>query len=961
MPRCSRCFRRLSAGSACPDDGTLAPASAPISEHEPPTLTDYVVGDVIGAGGFSIVYAGTAMRGGQPVAIKVAREASPVVQARFEREAAALCELAPPFVPGFVESGQLADGRPFLVMERLTAPTLADVLASTAAVMPLATCLRIADAIATALVAAHARGLVHRDIKPENVVIRPEGDACLLDFGLVGVIDRPLDDARLTRTGTVVGSVEYMAPEQIRGGRVGAAADIYAFGVMLFELVTLRIPFAGDRPTVEHGHLSLRPPLPSRLRPMPAALETLILDLLAKAPERRPTDLEAVRVQLSKLIGEDNRAPAPSGQNTVLATEGQRPVTLVHVGGALPLDQLRDLAARFGATIVRHRGADALVAVLPSAQTDPLSAAVALAREAVAHPGAHAVVHLGLALVRSSARGGVALYGRDVDKPTWLPRAPWHGALVTRAAADALGLADDDGSEFVAASGPIVAPEATAASSLVGRQRAAEHAVDVVRRAIRDRAPALCVVVGDEGMGKSTFAAHIAATAVHELRDVDVLRLAVRRPFATDAEQSLHQLLRALLGVDRVHVPRDPLALVAERLGNDVATTAGRGVLVALGWHDGVDASPRPEAIRDELRRAVASGLLHRASLRPVLVVVDDAQLADDATLEILEHACDTVKLPLGILLTCTSRFADARRAWGRRGRRVETVVLQPLAESDATVLAAQLLPAGTRVPAQVVARLASWSGGNPAVLVDLIGLLRREKIVRRHEGTNAWFIAADELDRLPPLPAAQWLASRELDSLAPELADLARVAAVLGLDFSIEELEAVQRVLQRAGFDRAMADAAAGLAQLVRERLLVGRSDGRFAFRRPSQREALFALVPDAIRTAIHEAAFRHWDSLSDSVNDRRARAAYHAAGSGHRDEARVHYSALAARAKARHDYVDAERMLTAALAHCEASDRFALLEERGAVRRFLTHYEEARADLTAARALAEKISDRV
>jgi tetratricopeptide (TPR) repeat protein len=344
-----------------------------------------------------------------------------------------------------------------------------------------------------------------------------------------------------------------------------------------------------------------------------------------------------------------------------------------------------------------------------------------------------------------------------------------------------------------------------------------------------------------------------------------------------------------------------------------------------------------------------------------VLVVLDDAQLADDVTLEILEHACEAEQLALCVVLTCTPRFVDARKTWTRRGRRVETISLHPLAESDAAALATRLLPPGTRVPAQVVARLAAWSGGNPALLADLIGLLRREKIVRRHEGTNAWFIAADELDRLPPLPAAQWLASRELDALSPELADLARLAAVLGVDVGAEELEAVQRALQRDGFDRAMAEATSGLARLARDRVLLERADGRFEFRRPAQREALLALVPDGLRSAIHEAALGFWDSIKEPATDRLARAAYHAAGCGRRAEARGHYATLAARAKARHDYVDAERMLTAALELSDEASRFGLLRERGAVRRFLTHYEEARADLTAARMLAEQLDDKV
>ncbi|MGE0396866.1 MAG: serine/threonine-protein kinase PknK [Kofleriaceae bacterium] len=950
MPRCPRCYRRLALGIACPDDGARLPLS-PAPSPARPAIADYVLGDVLGAGGFSIVYATT----NAPLAIKVAHDASPLANARFDREATALRTLASPFVPALVDSGRLDDGRPFLAMERLTAPTLADVLATANEPLPLAACVRIAERIATALAFVHARGFVHRDLKPENIVLRGD-DACLLDFGLVALPDRA---ASLTRDGTILGSAEYMAPEQLRAGVAAGPADLYALGVLLFELITLRVPFAGDRSAIEHGHLHLRPPLPSRVRPMPETLESLILDLLAKSPERRP-DLASVNARLSRaLAGDTARSPA---ERSLRAAEGQRPVTLVHVAGALPIDQLRDLAARVGASIVRHRGANALLAILPATH-DPLSAAIALAGDAATHPATRAVIHVGRALVRST-RHGVALYGRDVDQPSWLPASPWHGVVLTRAAADALGL-DADG-DFVPATS---LDERATVSSLVGRDAVVAHVHDIISRVVREATPALCVIAGDEGTGKSTLAANIVARARGNLDargdldarvrgdldgrgSLDVLRIACNRPGAT-AESSLQLLVRALLDVDD-GVPAEPLELVAKRL----PAAVGRSVVVAMGWLDGDDAA-RPGAIRDELRRAITAGIVHRASARPLVIVVDDAQRADDMTLEILERACETSSVPLCVVLACTARFADARKAWHRRQddrsarRRIDVVRLEALGEADAAALVGHLLPAGTRVPAQVVARLASWSGGNPALLVDLIALLRREKIVRRHEGTNAWFVAADELDRLPPLPAAQWMATRELDALAPELADLARIASVLGADLRVDELEVVQRTLQRDGFDRAMADAATGVAQLVRERLLVERADGRVELRRPAQREALLALVPDALRSAIHAAALRYWSS---QAGDHLARAAYHAAGCGQREVARAHYATLAARAKARHDYLEAERMLTAAL---ELGDDLALLEERGAVRRFLTHYEEARADLAAARALAEELDD--
>ncbi|HEY5924403.1 MAG TPA: protein kinase [Kofleriaceae bacterium] len=912
MPRCPRCFRRLSADAICIEDGQKAPARAtPPLALPTPELAGYALGPRLGIGGFSSVYAATQLAGGALVAIKVAHDA--FARARFEIEAEALALVGPPFAPQLFASCTLADGRPVLVMEHIAGQTLAERLAAAESPLALDDALQLAGHVLDAVEVAHARGLVHRDLKPENVMLAPDGVARLVDFGLATRTDRRANQSRITRTGTIVGTAEYMAPEQLRGEPATTAADIYSFGAMLFELMTSRPPFVGDRASVEHGHLTLRPPSPSALRRVPVALEQAVLACLSKAPERRP-DISSLRALLHGAPVAPTSAPVDT-PHTALATDGLRPVVLVWISGELTVREIYALARRHGAVICHGQRTEYVLGLVGSEDDNPLHAAVVLARE-VASRGGRALAHLGRALVRR-ARGEVRLYGRDVERPdTWLPPGGWRGALLSPRAAAALGLCkDEDANGFLPVSAVDATPSVDCPTLLVGRDSATERVCSLVARAFVAKTPHVCAIVGAAGSGKSTLAAHVATTIERAHPAVDVLQLSCRRTLDSDRE--------------RVH------AVLFGRLPREVAP-AGRDV------------------VRDAVR-----ALRQRANRRPLLIIADDAHFADELTLEVLHRACDEPDVSLCVVLTAGPSFVASRAI-----AHAHLVELAPLGEAEAADLATRLLPPRTAVSRDVLHRLARWSAGNPSVLVDLIQLLLREGIVRCHEGTTAWFLAADELDRMPASPAAQWLAARELDSLAPELADCARICAVLGPDVHADEVDTVERALERAGFDRPLVDAAAGLAQLARAGLLEANGHGGFMFRRPATHEAIYALVPAPFRLAVHQAAYHFWRARCGTAGfDRLIRVAHHGAGAGYTRDAQVHYAALAARAKARHAYREAERMLTAALELCQPSDRAVRLDlhaERGSVRRFLTRYEEAREDFATARALAEETQDR-
>ncbi|MEM9493541.1 MAG: serine/threonine-protein kinase, partial [Myxococcota bacterium] len=295
---------------------------------EVPEISGYELGHRLGAGGFGQVWAARRRDGEGPrrdvrdghanrfaAAVKVGRDAGALTVQRFARESQALGAVGPPWVPELHGSGQLGDGRPYLIMQRIAAPTLASYLAGREHPPEPATALAIADALLCGLEAIHKTGLIHRDLKPSNIFAHKTSAswaAVIADFGLA----RAEDSHELTRTGVAVGSPAYASPEQLAGVyQVDGRADLYSFGVILFELLTLRWPFIGDSRAIEHGHATLRPPAPSAVAAVPEWLDQVVLSCLAKKPEHRPDSAGAVRALLAAARPTGPRPPAQSSES----------------------------------------------------------------------------------------------------------------------------------------------------------------------------------------------------------------------------------------------------------------------------------------------------------------------------------------------------------------------------------------------------------------------------------------------------------------------------------------------------------------------------------------------------------------------------------------------------------------------------------------------------------------------
>ncbi|HXV42471.1 MAG TPA: serine/threonine-protein kinase, partial [Anaerolineae bacterium] len=247
------------------------------------TIGPYQIEAILGSGGMAVVYRARHIQG-EIVALKVLFPppgAAQEIGARFEREAQTAARLRHPAIARVLEAGQ-ANGRAFMAMALIEGQTLADRLAH-AGPLDEATAADIAWQIADALDYAHRQGIIHRDVKPSNILLAADGRALLTDFGVA----LALDDQTLTRTGHTVGTPAYMAPEQASGDPVDGRADLYALGVVLYQMVTGRTPFRGNTPQVLHAHVYDPPPAPSSVAKVSPALEALILRALAKEPGQR--------------------------------------------------------------------------------------------------------------------------------------------------------------------------------------------------------------------------------------------------------------------------------------------------------------------------------------------------------------------------------------------------------------------------------------------------------------------------------------------------------------------------------------------------------------------------------------------------------------------------------------------------------------------------------------------------
>jgi serine/threonine protein kinase len=272
-------------------------------------LGAYRLEERLGEGGMGVVFRAVREPEGEEVALKVLRaelSADETFRRRFVHEARAAGAVRHKHLVPITDAGEAA-GRPYLAVEFVPGKTLEQTLAS--GPLPIPDMVRVVAHVASGLDALHNAGIVHRDVKPSNVILEESGSANLTDFGLA----KGRAYTVLTKPGMVMGTLDYLAPELLRGSEATGASDIYALGCLAYECTAGRAPFADTSMfDLASAHLNVEPPDPCANRPdAPEGLSWAILQALAKDPENRPPTATAYAHLVSFAAGSHDPSPSP--------------------------------------------------------------------------------------------------------------------------------------------------------------------------------------------------------------------------------------------------------------------------------------------------------------------------------------------------------------------------------------------------------------------------------------------------------------------------------------------------------------------------------------------------------------------------------------------------------------------------------------------------------------------------
>ena len=339
----------------------------------------YEVGDLLGRGGMAEVHLGHDTRLSRPVAIKMlrtdlARDSSFIN--RFRREAQSAAGLNHAAIVAVYDSGEdhvtEAGGAivpiPYIVMEYVQGQTLRELLNDRSPLEPVEAA-RITEGILDALAYSHRMGIVHRDIKPANVMIGERGEIKVMDFGIARAIADA--NATMTQTQAVIGTAQYLSPEQAQGHHVDARSDLYSTGCLLFELLTGRPPFQGDSPVaIAYQHVGEAPPRPSSFNPaVPPALDAVVLHALSKDREARYQDATAFRADLQ--AARLGRPISDAARGTAQRSSGEPTMAIPAPGSAAAAATVLVAQGHAGLNPRDPSGVPGNTATLPAIGHDP--------------------------------------------------------------------------------------------------------------------------------------------------------------------------------------------------------------------------------------------------------------------------------------------------------------------------------------------------------------------------------------------------------------------------------------------------------------------------------------------------------------------------------------------------------------------------------------------------------------
>lgn len=865
-----------------------------------------------------MVYRATSVESGQVYALKILAPelaSNEKYRQRFRREMRVAASLRHPNVVAVRDAAEYEDLL-FLAMDFIPGTDLERQLQESGAIYAHRATELLAQ-VASGLDAAHARALVHRDVKPANILVATQDDverAYVTDFGLAKRFDRDASMTALTKTGVVLGTVDYMSPEQITGTRTDGRADIYALGCVYFEMLTGTVPFGHGSSLMAtmYAHVHEPPPsLPGELAERYPRLGAVIERATAKNPDDRYFSAGEFADDAAEAVHGVRRRPSS-------AHETRRMVSVLCCGLTPPTEQVdhgrvRGIVDRclveVEAAIARHGG----IAEMPVADEVVAVFGISRTREDDALRAVRAAADIGERLSAVTKETGVAVRtrtavdtgrvlvggmqnvvtGGPVEAAARLQVLAGAGEILitgdtlqlVRSAVEAKAL---EPVPLAMGSDPVrvfrlehLDPTAPGLSRrfdipFVGRERELRLLREAWGRAVDERGCHLVTVLGEAGVGKSRLVDEL----LEEVGDASRVLRGRCLPYGEGI--TFWPLTEALTPLGDIAQP------VIDRLrGGSVAT---------------------PE----ELFLVVRYLLESIAAESPLILHVDDLQWAEPMMLDLLDHVADMSRIA-PVLLLCAARLEllDLRPGWGGGKLNATTALLGPFGAADSEALLEELSAGLDR---DVRSQVLLASGGNPLFLEEMAALARQEGSVIVPATIDA--LLAERLERL---------AAGERETL--------QCAAVEG------------EVFHRAALQSLIGERLAGtldsaLSSLVRKELIRSHSVtigdlGAYRFRHLLLRDAAYDALPDHTRAKFHQ-AFAAWLEQDDrEVAELDEIAGWHLEQAVHCEErlgrgvspglaarAAAHLHAAGGRARNRGDVAAATGLLERALALASSAE---------------------------------------